>query len=57
LINDEGEKTAIENENKKDIFQQMEIKSNGLFALPSSLKSFKKFASVQDLQNSIFLRN
>jgi thiol-disulfide isomerase/thioredoxin len=39
LINDEGEKSAIENENKtKAFFSRWKIKSNGLFALPSSLK-------------------
>jgi hypothetical protein len=55
-INDEEEKTAIENENKKAFFSRWKIKSKGLFALPSSLKSFKEFFSIQDSQ-TLFLRN
>lgn len=39
LINDEGERSSIENEKKtKAFFTNLKSKTNGLFALPSSLK-------------------
>jgi len=53
MINDEGEKSAIENENKtKAFFSKWKIKSDGLFALPSTLK---RIDSLEKLFPHIFI--
>jgi thiol-disulfide isomerase/thioredoxin len=53
LVNDEGERSTIENENKtKAFFSNWKIKSNGSFALPSSLK---RIDSLEKLFPHIFI--
>ena len=53
LINDEGERSTLENEKKtKAFFDNLEIKSNGSFTLPSSLK---RIDSLEKLFPHIFI--
>ncbi len=53
LINDEGERSTLENEKKtKAFFTNWEIKSNRSFALPSSLK---RIDSLEKLFPHIFI--